>query len=203
MNTAHPLNKYDGHINTFSGKKVNLFDPQEVDINIRDISRGLAYNSHFGGQVPKFFSIAEHCLLVCDLMEREGVEDYNLLMAALLHDASEAYLGDMVKPLKVQMENFQVIENRMQTVIFKKFHLEYERNMKKIKPFDKVAQDFEYMAFYKGTDIELKFYGPEEALHEFRKRYFRYFSERIKLSDLAGENTRDNAGRAVSEGLAN
>lgn len=194
MNETQPLRKLDGCINTFSGRKLDLLNPSPDDINIRDIARGLSYNSHFGGQTPRFFSIAEHCLLVCDLMENEGVTDPKLLMAALLHDASEAYLGDMVKPLKVQLEKFQEIENRMQQVILEKFNLGNDMLMKKIKPFDMAAQEFEYMSFYKGLSLPLKYYSPERSLHEFRKRFFRYLNMREQLTAGNRANTQDKEG---------
>lgn len=177
-NTKHPLNQLDGHINTYSGKKLNLLDPFPEDINIQDISRGLAYNSHFGGQTPRFFSIAEHCLLVFNLMERAGRGfSPEILMAALLHDASEAYLGDMVKPLKVLLPEFQKIEQRMMEVIFDKYQLPME-HLATIKPFDQLAQKIEYRAFYK-NGATLHHFSPDQSRYRFKERYYNLVNLRV------------------------
>lgn len=174
---AQPLQLLDGHINTYSGKKLNLLDPSPEDINIHDIARGLSYNSHFGGQTPHFFSIAQHCLLVCYLMEEDGKDNPDLLMAALLHDASEAYLGDMVKPLKVLLPAFQNIERGMMEVIFNKYQIPMQL-LALVKPYDQKAQEMEYLAFYKKGD-PMYHMTPEESLGRFKERYYHLFNRRI------------------------
>src|SRR5690606_37628785 len=114
-------------------------------INISDIARGLSYNSHFGGQTPLFFSIAQHCLLVCELME-ECYHKPDMLMTGLLHDASEAYLGDIVKPLKVHLPEYVAIEKKMMSVILNKYNL-VPAGMAIIKEYHIRAQELEYEAF--------------------------------------------------------
>ena len=173
MNTI-PLQQLDGCINTASGRKINLLDPKPEQISIGDIARGLSYNSHFGGQTPQFFSIAQHCLLVCELMEECGHKP-DLLMTGLLHDASEAYLGDMLKPLKVMLPNFREIEDRMMGVILERYSLD-PASMVIIKEYDVRVQELEYNAFYKNGEI--KYLSPEESRLAFLKCYYRYLNQR-------------------------
>jgi len=81
------FNNYDGCINTFSGLKFSFENPAIEQINIFDISKGLAFKAHFGGQTENYFSIAQHTLLVIQLMPSRWKNKYQMAMAALLHDA--------------------------------------------------------------------------------------------------------------------
>lgn len=165
----HPLHNHDGHINVISGRKVSLLDPQPGHITIMDITRGLAYRPHFGGHSPHFFSVAEHTLMVTKLtMEAyPGAEHAHLWMVAMLHDASEAYLGDMVKPLKVHMPDFQKLEEKMTAAIFLKYKLN-PADIALIKPFDKAVQEIEYECFYNNNrSAGLHFYTPKQAFEKF------------------------------------
>lgn len=78
---------------TFSGQHVDLVAPNWRDINLDDIARGLAQTNRFGGQSRRPISVAEHSLVVA-LLARPGAG-----LAALLHDAHEAYLGDWARPV--------------------------------------------------------------------------------------------------------
>lgn len=169
--------KLDGCINTFSGGKLNLLDPQEENINIDDISRGLAYKGHFAGQTPSYFSIAQHSLMVCDLMEMEYGDNPEIMLTGLLHDGSEAYIGDMVKPLKVFLPDFQKVENRLQEVIFKTFELDGSA-MPTVKIYDKMSQDIEYNAFY-NSETMVSYLTPEEARVKFKNRLRKYLAQHI------------------------
>ncbi len=132
----------DGYITTLTRRKLSLENPQASQIDIADIAVGLANKAHFNGQMERYFSIAEHSMMVCNWTP------HNLKLVALLHDASEAYLGDISKPLKVLLPDFQIIENRLQRVIFERFGLDYD-DIKLIKPMDKVVQVIEYNYFFK------------------------------------------------------
>lgn len=92
-------------IDTHSGRAVNLANPRPSDIHLADISHAMSLLCRFGGQCSRFYSIAEHSVLVHDLV-REWLPDgfSDMLLAALLHDAHEAYLGDVVSPLKHKLQ---------------------------------------------------------------------------------------------------
>ncbi len=189
------LGKLDGCITTFTGLKLNLTDPKPEQINIIDLAKGLAYQGHFSGQTPRFYSVAQHCLLVCDLiqervdMARAGLDTMTgdvdwrnplgLLQCALLHDAPEYCLKDMVKPLKVSLPDFVQIEKNMEAVIFEKFNVD-PKYMKDVKKFDNIAQRMQFKDYNEKRDII--YLNPEQALWAFLNRYNMYFNENVKLT---------------------
>jgi len=163
------LDNSTGWINTYS-TEIDLFNPTAEMIKLEDIIHGLAHNPHFNGQSPKFFSIAQHSMLVFSLINNE-VENPNsdLLLAALLHDAAEAYVGDVISPIKKHLPFFKELEDKILKVIFQKFGLDIEL-MKEVKPFDLMAQDIELNQFYnKGnSDWIEEYWLPDTALLMFR-----------------------------------
>lgn len=84
---------------THSGKVLDFNDIQPEHICIRDIARALSYTCRFGGHIPRFYSVAEHSLLVRELTV-EHLQRPDLALAALHHDSHEAYIGDIPTPLK-------------------------------------------------------------------------------------------------------
>lgn len=165
------LKKHDGCMRTREGLKFNFLDPEPGMFEIKDIAAGLAYKCHFGGQTPYFFSIAQHSILVCEEFEKHNPDaESDMKLLALLHDASEAYTGDMIKPLKVLLPDFVKIENRIMDSIAVRFKLPIE-NIHLIKPYDLMIQSREYSAFYQEEEIE--YMDPEEA----RKRFLIKFIE--------------------------
>lgn len=170
------LTKYDNCITTYTGKRFNFIDVKADDIDIVDIAKGLAYKPHFGGMTPKYFSIAEHCLLVEMLLPENCTMRDRLV--ALLHDGSEAYLGDMLKPIKVLLPEFCKIEDNLTVCILHKYGFELSE-IKRIKPQDIQAQQMEYNAFFTETPIKVQFmyYTPDEA-------YAAYYSRLIHVLSL-------------------
>ena len=147
MRKRNILPDYAGTFRTYSGKIMNVLDPAPEMIDLTDISKGLSYNAHFTGQTPQFFSIAEHCLLTEYLVRKQYPEDYQLRLIALLHDAAEAYIGDMIHPIKLLFPEFKAMENKLLAVIFETFNLPIDR-LPEVKPFDLQAQDMEASEFY-------------------------------------------------------
>ena len=157
--------KLDGCINTFSGLKFDILNPTVDMIDIEDIARGLAYKAHFGGQTPFFFSVAQHSIYVYNFMYEDKVFDKRKLLLGLLHDAPEAYIADMVKPLKVHLPFYCEVEDRIMGVICDKYGLNFEV-LKEVKEYDIAVQKMEYETFFKGKSY---FHGmsPEESLESF------------------------------------
>ncbi len=102
---------------TASGKQFYPLDAREEDICIEDIAHGLSNVCRFGGHCSEFYSVAQHSVLVSRLVPKE------LEFVGLLHDATEAYIGDMVRPLKYQIPQFIEIEKALWKVIARKFNL--------------------------------------------------------------------------------
>lgn len=87
-------------IEVASGGFVDLLNPDPSTLNLADIARGMAFTCRYGGVgIDRFYSVAEHAVLVHDLMQWQGRAEASLI-GALFHDAAEAYLGDVVSPLK-------------------------------------------------------------------------------------------------------
>jgi uncharacterized protein len=104
-------------ISTRSGRNVSLLNPSAGQFEIGDIAHGLAQQCRFNGQTSKFYSVAQHSVLVSSILPRE------LKLAGLLHDAAEAYLGDIVQPLKTLLPEFAEIESRFKVKISERFSL--------------------------------------------------------------------------------
>jgi 5'-deoxynucleotidase YfbR-like HD superfamily hydrolase len=158
-------NNLDGCIRTYTGKKFDLYNPTPEMIDIKDIAKGLSYNSHFGGQTPRFFSIAEHSLMVSWRMVRDYANRPDLLLLGLLHDAAEAYVGDMIKPIKVNEPTFVELENGILRAVCEKWELDYE-DLKIVKQYDNEVQEREWANFYNISN-DLKYMNPDMALNEF------------------------------------
>lgn len=144
----HPIHQvHDGVINLHSGSKIKLDDPSPGDINIGDIAHALSHICRWGGHSPRFYSVAQHSVLVSYLAPKE------LRMAGLLHDSPEAYLGDVVKPLKVMLgDRYGIMELKFQAAICKRFKAK-SIGWFQIKPFDKRAAEIEYEYFFRKNDI--------------------------------------------------
>lgn len=104
-----------GCIRTFTGKYINPCKPDQELICIEDIAHALSMQPRFGGNLPVFYSVAQHCIKVAELVNP------SLRLAALLHDASEAYLIDVPRPVKEQLTNYRDIEENLMCVIAAKF----------------------------------------------------------------------------------
>ena len=115
----------DNYITTFTGRKICPLDPDPEQINIIDIAHHLSNLCRFAGAVIEFYSVAEHSCRVYDYLKWLGIDDPIILLWALLHDASEAYLMDLPAPVKhsEEMETYRQIEKRMMDAICIKFNI--------------------------------------------------------------------------------
>ena len=104
---------------TYTGKAYWPLDPQVEDVCLEDIAHGLSLLCRYAGQVKEFYSVAEHCFLVSCMVPAE------LALEALLHDASEAYCSDVVRPLKKLLPDYRRIEQMNDAVIRERFGLPF------------------------------------------------------------------------------
>ena len=113
----------DGFIGTFSGLRFWPLDPNSAKILIADIAHALAHQCRFGGHASKFYSVAEHSVHVSQLCLPEHA------LWGLLHDASEAYLVDLPRPLKLLPEfaPYREAERRLQRAVAERFGLAPEQ----------------------------------------------------------------------------
>lgn len=111
------MKKSDAWVQTYSGKKFFPLDPKLEDICIEDIAHALSNICRFNGHCKEFYSVALHSVLVCDQVSKEAKP------FALLHDASEAYLCDIARPIKSKLPSYVRKEDKIQSLIFEKFTL--------------------------------------------------------------------------------
>jgi uncharacterized protein len=104
---------------TYTGRAFYPMDPYVEDVDPLDIAHALSLICRYGGHVRRFMSVAEHCVLMS-----HAVSPQNALWA-LLHDATEAYVGDMVRPLKHAMPAYRAAEDRLMAVICDRFGIDH------------------------------------------------------------------------------
>ena len=95
----------DPVIETYTGGRFRPFDPRPADVRLLDIAAGLAHTCRFGGQCRQFYSVAQRSLCVSHEFETP-----RLRLLALLHDAGEAYLGDIPRPIKAELDRIDAVE---------------------------------------------------------------------------------------------
>lgn len=106
-------------ITTISGRFFDILKPEEYDFDIDEIATSLANLCRYTGHVNRFYSVAEHSVCVSRL-----VPDSHAL-CGLLHDASEAYLGDVSSPLKKLLPEYKAIEERVEAAIARHFAIPF------------------------------------------------------------------------------
>lgn len=110
-----------------SGRRLDLLDPSPLDIEIADIAHGLARVARWNGQTSgsHIFSVAQHTLLVEAVMREQSPRvDISVRLAALLHDAPEYVIGDMISPFKAVLGgDYKLVEKRLLSAIHIRFGL--------------------------------------------------------------------------------
>ena len=109
-------------MNTYTGKR---FDPKQMtpeDVSLRDIAHALSLLCRGGGHMKYFYTVGLHSLNCAREAASRGWSD-RLVLACLLHDASEAYLSDIIRPVKMHLSNYLEIEEQIMQTILTHFHL--------------------------------------------------------------------------------
>ncbi len=158
-----------------SGRRLDLLDPTPVDIEIEDIAHGLAFVARWNGQTAGDFaySVAEHSLLVEELFGRVAPKaPVKWRLAALLHDAPEYVIGDMISPVKSAVgPDYGALDDRLAAAIHIRFGLPaaVPKTVKRqIKKADKISAWMEATQIAGFSEAEAtKFFGrPDKAVME-------------------------------------
>jgi hypothetical protein len=103
---------------TASGRKFYPFNPQPEDVDLGDIAHHLSMICRFNGAVSRFYSVAQHSVHCAELILSQDSAPAGAAFHALMHDTAEAYMGDIIHPIKSQIANAKVIEARILNVIY-------------------------------------------------------------------------------------
>src|SRR5215217_6447809 len=171
------------YLQTVSGRWVNPFDPDRDQLDAGDIARALANQCRFGGHCRAFYSVAQHSVIVSQLVEQRG-GDAEDVFAALMHDASEAYLGDMPHPIKHRSAlgaAFKEAEDHLEQVIARRFNI--RPGVTEIKTVDRALLATERRALsgenwhwpeldgVEPLNLELTAWPPDKAAEAFLARF--------------------------------
>lgn len=110
-------NRIGNWMQTFSGKQFWPLDPRPEEIEIEDIAHALSMACRYGGHCEQFYSVAEHSVYVSLVVPSE------FALVGLLHDASEAYVADVIRPIKPHLAGYKEIEDRVWVAIAEKYCL--------------------------------------------------------------------------------
>jgi uncharacterized protein len=161
-----------------SGRRLDLLDPSPLDVEIADIAHGLARVARWNGQTSgaHIFSVAQHTLLVEAVMRANNPRiDTRLRLAALLHDAPEYVIGDMISPFKAVLGgDYKVVEKRLLAAIHIRFGLPPQLSAEieqQIKNADRGAAYLEATELAGFAEAEAKrLFGRDPGLPEATRR---------------------------------
>jgi hypothetical protein len=156
-------------IRTHSGLYVNVFEPTPAMISIEDIAHALAHQCRFSGHLQKFYSVAQHSVLVASLVSEEKKFD------GLMHDASEAYLLDIPTPIKAKLPNYKLLESDLMKIIANKFGFRFPFDAE-VKRADAEMLQREWHALMIGDNIGFDIIplSPSKAKLAFLKCFHQY-----------------------------
>lgn len=172
-------NKRGPWVQTNSGKRFYPLDPRAEEVDIKDIAKALSKIARFNGHVDRFYSVAEHSIRVAQLVKEDKLE-------ALLHDSTEAYIGDLTRPLKYVLPKFLEIEEKIWKEVSKRFQLKplteeinkADNLMCAVEKRDIFPKSEEWFNFPTEADVahipELQPLEPREAEELFLDLFYKY-----------------------------
>lgn len=174
-----------------SGNYFDFLQPEQRKFTIEDIAYALSNICRFGGHTKEFYSVAQHSVLASHI-----VSDPFDKFPALMHDAAEAFIGDVTKPLKNLLPDLQAIEKRVEKAVFDQFGITMPLP-KSVKIADLVllaTEQRDLMPFHDDTwpsiadvtplAMTIEPLGPQEAYDVFMQRYHELVSDRnLMLSE--------------------
>ena len=169
-------------IRTFAGKMFTPLNANIEDICIKDIAHALSLICRYNGHCREFLSVGQHSCMVSDYIPEFKLE-------GLLHDGTEAYLGDMVRPVKhsPKMRQYRMAESKLDVLIHEKFDLDPAAR-KLVKIYDNRALATEMTYLFDNRDIPFEplpvkrfiTWSPMRAEKEFLKRGEKLYTGREK-----------------------
>jgi uncharacterized protein len=160
-----------------SGAYFDFEDPAAQPVVIEDIAHALANLCRFTGHTQRFYSVAEHSVWCSEIVPKEHA------LAALLHDAVEAFVGDVSRPLKALLPEYREVEKRIEAAVLPMFGLslplhpavkEADARMLLVEQAQAMgnADDWPDFAGLQPADVRLGFWHPASARTFFLQRYY-------------------------------
>lgn len=181
-------------VHLFTGGTIDIERPMFEQIHIEDIAHSLAYQCRFAGHTKKFYSVAEHSVILSHLTSPES------RLWALFHDGAEAYMGDVIRPVRYALPGLEPIERKLLQVIAIRFMLDSSQPPMEVNQADGLltltelkdllngipdpALDFKKVGdpgkedFARFKNIDYHFLPPEGAERAFMYRYEILIEER-------------------------
>ena len=134
-------------IRTWSGVFFSPLEPHPEDICPEDIAHALSLLCRANGHFRCFYSVGQHCL-ACEAEAHAAGLPRSVRIACLLHDASEAYISDITRPVKLGLPEYRVIEKRLQDTIYRRFGIDPEDSavMSEVSRIDDTMLYHEFLA---------------------------------------------------------
>jgi len=159
------------YILTYSKVKFFPLDPVKKDIDIKDIAHSLSLMTRANGHCSHFYSVAQHSIHCYKEAKSRGYSE-RVQLGCLVHDASESYISDLTRPVKRNMPEYSVIEEKLQSIIYDKFGLGdlSEEELNQIEAVDDTLLHYEFEAL-----MDFRMFDPPPVLatqHDFSQRDF-------------------------------
>ena len=134
------------YITTYTKVHITPLEPKAEDIRIEDIAHALSLMTRANGHFPEFYSVGQHCIACYEEASARGYSK-RVRLACLLHDAAEAYLSDVTRPIKKSMDYFVEAENQLLHLIYKVF-LGHDITEEEAKLIENVDDTLLYHEFF-------------------------------------------------------
>lgn len=175
------------YILTYSKIKFYPLEPVKTDISIVDIAHSLSLMTRANGHFNHFFSVAQHSINCYREAKSRGYSE-RVQLGCLLHDASESYISDITRPVKQNLSEYCVIEDKLQSIIYERFGLAdlSGEEQRLIKEVDDILLHFEFEVL---MDVGIFDTPPSKPMeHDFSQREFKSVEKEFLtiFSKLAG-----------------
>jgi hypothetical protein len=169
--------RHGDFMQTYTGRKFWPMDPRANEVCIRDIAHSLSLQCRYAGHCRRFLSVAEHSVLIARWVR--GQTDAQTALWGLLHDASEAYLVDIPRPVKPYLTNYKEAEAKVMAAVCQRFGLPLEMPAAVHEADERIIADelvnLVRMQWHARHDdplgVRLMYWSPAEAEEEFLETF--------------------------------
>lgn len=161
---------------TYTGQMLKPMELKPEDISLEDISHALSLLCRGGGHLKHFYSVGQHCINCAKEAEARGWGT-RVILGCLVHDAAEAYISDIIRPVKKHLPAYTNIEDKILTAVYERFGLGglTEEELRQIRQIDNEILENEIPVLMSGS--EHKFPAPLQSEPDFSLRDMKLIEE--------------------------